>query len=97
MRGVMDEQLYLFIDEPVTVGEIFEAYYDCRKHKRTSPSALAFEVDLERNLFRLLDEINSFTYEPQPYNCFIIDNPAVRRSSPHPSVTGSSIILSSMP
>ncbi len=78
MRGVMDEQLYLFIDEPVTVGEIFEAYYDCRKHKRTSPSALAFEVDLERNLFRLLDEINSYSYEPQPYNCFIIDNPAVR-------------------
>ncbi len=74
----MDEQLYLFIDEPITVDEIFQAYYDCRKHKRTSPSALSFEVDLESNLFHLLDEINSFSYEPQPYNCFIIDKPAVR-------------------
>ena len=74
----MDGQLYLFIDEPITVGEIFEAYYDCRKHKRTSPSALDFEVDLENNLFRLLDEINSWSYKPRPYNCFIIDRPAVR-------------------
>ena len=74
----MDEQLYLFTDEPITVSEIFEAYYDCRKHKRTSESSLSFEVDLERNLMKLLEEINTWKYSPGPYNSFIIEKPAVR-------------------
>ncbi len=68
----------LFIDEPITIEELFEAYYDCRKNKRTTASALSFELDLEHNLAVLLSDINNFTYQPQPYNCFIINNPTVR-------------------
>lgn len=74
----MDEQLYLFPDEPITPDEIFQAYYDCRKHKRTSGCALSFEVDLERNLMELLGDINRRDYTPGSYNCFIIEKPAVR-------------------
>ena len=68
----------LFIDKPISPEELFLAYYDCRKHKRNSSSALSFEMNLEHNLFVLLDEINNFSYKPQPYTCFIIEKPTVR-------------------
>lgn len=70
--------MIFFIDKPISPEEIFLAYYDCRKHKRNSSSALSFEMDLEHNLLVLLDEINSFNYQPQPYTCFIIEKPTVR-------------------
>lgn len=54
----------LFIDKPISPEELFLAYYDCRKHKRNSSSALSFEMNLEHNLFVLLDEINNFSYKP---------------------------------
>jgi len=33
--------------------EVVDAYYDCRQRKRNTHSALAFEQNLERNLYRL--------------------------------------------
>lgn len=71
-------QLYLFAPALITKEELFEAYYACLKHKRYSRSAMEFSLDIEHNLFELLDEINNFTYKPSPYNVFIIDYPVKR-------------------
>ena len=68
-------QLSLF---QITEEEIFQAYYDCRKHKRSSREAMEFELDAEHNLLILLDEINSFSYEIGPSSVFIIDEPVKR-------------------
>lgn len=71
-------QLYLVPPEAITEEELFAAYFDCLKHKRHSRAALEFELDLEYNLFELLDEINSFSYRPDRYSVFIIDKPVKR-------------------
>ncbi|WP_458646509.1 reverse transcriptase domain-containing protein [Ralstonia flatus] len=59
-------------------AELVEAYFDCRRTKRNSASALAFEIDLERNLRRLFDELCSGSYEPGRSKCFVIDRPKHR-------------------
>ena len=41
--------------------ELAQAYFDCRRTKRNSASALAFEARLERNLRNLFDELQAGT------------------------------------
>ena len=54
------------------------AYYDCRRHKRNSSSAIAFEINLERNLWQLHDELAAGTYRPGRSICFVITRPKPR-------------------
>ena len=54
------------------------AYLDCRRNKRTSASALAFEAHLERNLCDLHDELIAGTYQPGQSICFVITQPKPR-------------------
>ena len=42
---------------PYPFCDLVKAYYDCRRSKRNSASALAFEADLERNLVQLHDDL----------------------------------------
>lgn len=55
-----------------------QAYYDCRRNKRNSTSALAFEQRLERNLCRLYDELMTGAYRPGRSICFVITHPKPR-------------------
>lgn len=55
-----------------------QAYYDCRRSKRGSQSALAFEFTLERNIMQLHTELNSGTYQPGPSTCFVVTRPKYR-------------------
>ncbi len=68
--------------DPAHVGPSFEAlveaYFDCRRTKRNSRSALAFEADLERNLVGLFDELAAGTYRPGPSICFVVTRPKPR-------------------
>jgi RNA-directed DNA polymerase len=57
---------------------LVQAYFDCRKSKRNSATALAFEQDLERNLRSLFDELTSYTYYPGKSICFVITRPKPR-------------------
>ena len=41
--------------------ELLEAYFRCRKNKRRTHNALAFELDYEANLVTLWKEINDGT------------------------------------
>ena len=58
--------------------ELFEAYYECRRNKRNSPSALAFERNFEERLFALSDRLYGGTWQPSPSTAFIVDKPVKR-------------------
>ena len=65
-------------NESFTFAELVEAYLNCRRTKRNSPAALAFEADLERNLRELHDELVEGTYQPGRSICFVITRPKPR-------------------
>lgn len=61
-----------------SLHHLIEAYLDCRRTKRNSASALAFEQDLERNLVELHDELAGGHYRPGRSICFVITRPKPR-------------------
>lgn len=63
---------------PYPFRDLVQAYYDCRRTKRNSASALAFEVDLERNLINLHDDLVNGTYRPGRSICFVVTRPKAR-------------------
>lgn len=62
----------------VTIEEIFQAYFDCRKHKRNSANAVKFEGSLERNLMRLHRELVDGSYQIDRSICFAVLYPTPR-------------------
>lgn len=58
--------------------DLFNAYYDARRHKRNTKSQLRFELDLEQNLISLFHEIKNRTYRPSRCMCFISEKPIKR-------------------
>ncbi len=62
----------------VTVEELFQAYYDCRTHKRNTANALIFERRLERNLMDLHRDLCAGTYAPGRSICFAVLYPRPR-------------------
>lgn len=58
--------------------DLFQAYYDARKNKRSSIHALAFEMDYETKLFELYEEIRDRKYEIGRSICFISFDPVMR-------------------
>ena len=58
--------------------DLFRAYKDARRHKRSKKDQLRFERYYERNLIRLRDAIFSRHYKPGPCKCFIIHDPKMR-------------------
>ena len=62
----------------LTVSELFQAYYDCRKMKRNTWNALLFEQNLERNLMDLYYELVSGEYSPGRSIMFVITRPKPR-------------------
>jgi len=58
--------------------DLLQAYFDCRKSKRNSRSALEFELNLERNLIELYEELITGTYTPGRSICFVITRPKPR-------------------
>lgn len=55
-----------------------EAYYDCRKKKRRTASAIEYEMDYMSRLIRLRDRINNRTYIPGTSICFVVTRPRYR-------------------
>lgn len=58
--------------------ELRQAYFDCRRAKRNTKSALAFEVDYKTKLWALFDELQSGNYRPGKSVCFVITRPKPR-------------------
>ncbi|ALQ01447.1 RNA-directed DNA polymerase [Pseudomonas brassicacearum] len=63
---------------PYPFSDLVQAYYDCRRSKRNSDSALAFEMDLEQNLIELHNELTAGTYRPGRSICFVVTRPKAR-------------------
>jgi RNA-directed DNA polymerase len=67
---------------PSADSDLFEklarAYLDCRRTKRNSASAIAFEAHLERNLCDLHDELASGAWAPGRSVCFVVTHPRPR-------------------
>jgi len=63
---------------PNLFASLVEAYLDCRRTKRNSASALAFEAHLERNLIDLHDELVAGAYRPGTSVCFVVMRPKPR-------------------
>lgn len=62
----------------ILLEDVFTAYFDCRRNKRRSKSALAFEVNYEQNCVELWEEINNHTYTPGRSISFVITKPVQR-------------------
>ena len=55
-----------------------KAYFDCRRSKRNSKSALQFEMNLEQNLHDLYDRLMDGSYQPGRSICFVVTRPKAR-------------------
>lgn len=66
------------MDSGYSLEKLVQAYYDCRRHKRTTASALRFEQRLERNLMELHEALDDGSYRPGPSICFAISRPRPR-------------------
>jgi RNA-directed DNA polymerase len=62
----------------LTVSELFQAYFDCRKAKRNTCNALDFEENLERNLMNLYYDLHGASYRPGQSICFVVSYPKIR-------------------
>lgn len=59
-------------------ARLYRAYLACRRTKRNSAAALAFEARQELHLIELRDELQSRSYHPSPSACFVTTRPKLR-------------------
>lgn len=62
----------------IDLSDIIEAYFDCRKNKRTKPDAIAFEINWESNCIELHESILSRKYRPMPSIALMVNKPVKR-------------------
>jgi RNA-directed DNA polymerase len=62
----------------ISIDQVFDAYFDCRKHKRNSVNQLRFEADLESNLLALHRDLVGGTYKIGRSVAFVITHPKIR-------------------
>lgn len=77
----MNSEELLFAPEEmggVSLEEVMEAYYDCRRNKRNTANQLRFEMDYERECIDLWQEINEHCYEPRRSIAFVVEKPVKR-------------------
>lgn len=61
-----------------TYQNLYKSYLECRQSKRKTVSALEFELNLEENLFNLLNDLRSGEYAPGRSICFAVTEPKPR-------------------
>ncbi|MBP3732280.1 MAG: RNA-directed DNA polymerase [Bacilli bacterium] len=57
---------------------MYKAYLECYKNKKKSPGAMEFLFNYQKNIRKLLYEVNSRTYTPSLSTVFIIKDPKIR-------------------
>lgn len=78
VRAVRDFWQIDLFHQPIPLSDFYAAYESCRKKKRNTCNAVAFEMDYERNLQKLYEDVNSGRYEPRRSVAFIIRKPVQR-------------------
>lgn len=66
------------ISSPQLLLDLYRAYKDARRHKRSRDYQLRFERNVEAELLRLRDAILSGQYRPGQSTCFVIHDPKMR-------------------
>lgn len=67
------------MEEKLTFDELYEAYNLCLKNKKRKVGTYKFVNEfLCENLIKVLNELNNRKYTPQPSNCYVITEPALR-------------------
>lgn len=61
-----------------TIQDLYKAYYECRRRKRGTLSAMDFEFDLESNMMKLYDDLKSCKYKIGQSICFVVLKPKPR-------------------
>ena len=64
--------------DPYSFRELWRQYRRCRRNKRNTMNALAFEIDAEAHLLELQRELRDHTYVPGRSVCFVTDGPKPR-------------------
>ena len=64
--------------EYITIEEIYDAYYDCRKRKRSKRSSIKYELNYEVENHKLWKELNTQTYEIGYSLAFCVTRPKLR-------------------
>ena len=68
---------YRFTREDLT-KKLYESYYIARRNKRMSNSQIAFELDLEENMYSLTEDLLYRRYQFSPAICFIVQEKVKR-------------------
>jgi hypothetical protein len=63
---------------PYSFRALWRHYRTCRRNKRATKNALAFEIDAEAGLLALQAELRARTYRPGPSICFLSGGPKPR-------------------
>ncbi len=66
------------MNNDIDITEVFQAYFDCRKHKRNKKSVIEFESNLEKNLIELYYDLINNTYKIGRSIYFILTKPKYR-------------------
>lgn len=75
VRGVIS---VLSDSSQLTFEELYQAYLDCRKRKRSSVEAIEFEMNENYNLYKLYEELKNKTYEVSASYVFVVLYPKPR-------------------
>lgn len=62
----------------VPLADLYDAFYVCRKNKRSTLSEMNFELRMEENVIRLWKEINDRSYKIGKSISFIVEQPVKR-------------------
>jgi len=61
-----------------TFEKLYRAYKECLKNKKNTANALKFEMNREKNLSKLLYDLQTGKYEISRHICFIVTEPSPR-------------------
>ena len=67
-----------FEKEYVTIEEVYDAYYDCCKHKGSTPGCIEYQMNYIANNYQLYIDLNSMTYEISKSKAFCVTRPKLR-------------------
>ena len=64
--------------EYVTIDEVYDAYYDCCKHKGSTPGCIEYQMNYIANNYQLYIDLNSMEYEISKSKAFCVTIPKLR-------------------
>jgi len=66
------------VSPDLTIDEVLYAYEQCRRDKRSSESAIEFELNFSRNIMAIYHAVSDLSWKPAGHMCFVVENPKPR-------------------